>query len=49
LDFENEILIISYLKEKITNLPINTKEIWLHKKINNINIKIPFGCVLNYY
>jgi hypothetical protein len=33
-NLENEILIFSYLSYDITNLPINTKEIWLKK--NNL-------------
>ena len=32
--FQNEILIFTYLKKGITNLPFNTKEIWLKKDIN---------------
>ena len=49
LDNENEILIFSDLSYEITNLPINTKEIWLKKKIEKVNIKAPFGCILHYF
>jgi Leucine-rich repeat (LRR) protein len=48
LDNENEILIFSDLIYDITNLPINTKEIWLREGIK-VNIKVPFGCNLHYF
>jgi Leucine-rich repeat (LRR) protein len=49
LDNENEILIFSKLSYEITNLPINTKEIWLSYEITNLNIKIPFGCIIKFF
>jgi Leucine-rich repeat (LRR) protein len=49
LDNDNEILIFSDLSSEIMNLPINTKEIWLKKKIEKVNIKAPFGCILHYF
>jgi hypothetical protein len=49
LNNENEILIFSYLSYDITNLPINTKQIWLKKEIKKVNIKVPFGCILHYF
>jgi hypothetical protein len=47
-DLQNEILIFSELNKEITNLPINMKEIWLKKGIN-VNIKLPFGCIIIFY
>ena len=49
INMENEILIFSYLKIKLSNLPINTKEIWLNKKIINYEIKTPFNCEINFF
>jgi Leucine-rich repeat (LRR) protein len=49
INMENEILIFSNLKIKLSNLPINTKEIWLKKKIINYEIKTPFNCVINFF
>ena len=49
INMENEILIFSNLKIKLSNLPINTKEIWLNKKIINYEIKTPFNCVINFF
>ena len=49
INMENEILIFSYLKIKLSNLPINTKEIWLNKEIINYEIKTPFNCVINFF
>jgi Leucine-rich repeat (LRR) protein len=49
INMENEILIFSDLKIKLSNLPINTKEIWLNKNIINYEIKTPFNCVINFF
>ncbi len=49
INMENEILIFSNLKIKLSNLPINTKEIWLNKKIINYEIKTPLNCVINFF
>ena len=49
INMENEILIFSNLKIKLSNLPINTTEIWLNKKIINYEIKTPFGCKINFF
>ena len=49
LSIENEILLFSDLKIKLTNLPINTKEIWLQRGIETKDIKLPFNCVIKYY
>jgi Leucine-rich repeat (LRR) protein len=50
INMENEILIFSKLQIKLSNLPINTKEIWLNKKkIINYEIKTPFNCVINFF
>ena len=37
------------LKIKLSNLPINTKEIWLNKNIINYEIKTPFNCMINFF
>ena len=49
INMENEILIFSNLKIKLSNLPINTKEIWLNKNIINYEIKTPFNCTINFF
>lgn len=49
LDNDNEILIFSNLNQEITNLPINTKEIWVNKDVINVNIKMPFGSVIIFF
>ena len=50
LSINNEILIFYDLKIKISNLPFNTKEIWLNKKnIPNYDIKLPFDSKIKYY
>ena len=49
INMENEILIFSDLNIKLSNLPINTIEIWLNKKIINYEIKTPFGCQINFF
>ncbi len=49
INMENEILIFSNLNIKLSNLPINTKEIWLNKNIINYEIKTPFNCVINFF
>ena len=42
LNINNKILIFSNLKDKLNNLPINRKEIWLKSNIKNYDIKITF-------
>ena len=49
LNIDNEILIFSNLTDKLINLPINTKEIWLKSHIKNYDIKLPFDCKIKYY
>jgi len=49
INIDNEFLIFNWLKKNITNLPFNTKEIWLNKNIMDYNIKLPFGCIIKYY
>ena len=50
LNIDNEILIFSKLYRKISNLPFNTKEIWLMSDIIiNHDVKLPFGCVIKYF
>jgi Leucine-rich repeat (LRR) protein len=46
---DTEILIFYELKEELTNLPINLKELWV--KVGNVelNHKLPFGCVIKYF
>jgi hypothetical protein len=33
----------------LTNLPTGLKEIWIKKEKQNLNHKLPFGCVIKYY
>jgi len=50
LNINNEILIFRQLdKKKISNLPFNTKEIWLKSDIKNPDIKLPFNCIIKYF
>ena len=48
LDPECEILVIGSIQNKITNLPVNLKELYLKKDIDISMIKIPFGCEIKY-
>ena len=43
LDIEAEILLFTTLKVPLENLPVNIKEIWLHKNIKIEKIKLPFN------
>ena len=49
LNIDNEMLIFSKLSIKISNLPLNTKEIWLNFDIKKDLIKLPFNCMIKYY
>ena len=49
IDNETEIIVLTNLKEKINNLPISLKEIWLRIDIDESLIKIPFGCDIKYF
>ena len=49
LNIDNEILIFENLTDKLNNLPINTKEIWLKYDIKDYDIKLPFDCKIKYY
>ena len=49
LNIDNEFLIFSYLTDKLNNLLINIKEIWLNSFIKNYDIKLPFGCKIKIY
>jgi hypothetical protein len=46
---DTEFLIFSHLDEELTNLPIGLKEIWIRKEKQNLNHKLPFGCVIKYF
>ena len=48
LDPECEILVLGSIQNKITNLPVNLKELYLKKDIDISMIKIPFGCEIKY-
>ena len=48
MDDETEIIVLTNLNEKITNLPMSLKELWLKKDIDESLIKIPFGCEIKY-
>jgi Leucine-rich repeat (LRR) protein len=49
LNMETEILIFSYLNNKLLNLPISLREIWIKKGNPHIEHKLPFNCELKYY
>ena len=51
LDLECEFLLFNKLSTSLTNLPFNLKEIWLSQCINieNLVIKLPFGCEIKYF
>lgn len=53
LDVNCEILVFRFLNCDLTNLPIGLKQIYfkkdLEEKINNFNIKLPFGCEIIYF
>jgi hypothetical protein len=49
LNVEAEILIFSELKNKLINLPISLKEIWIKKENPDTEHKLPFNCELKYY
>jgi leucine-rich repeat protein SHOC2 len=51
LDSECEFLLFNSLSTSLTNLPYNLKELWLSKSINiqNLVIKLPFGCEIKYF
>jgi hypothetical protein len=49
LNMDAQILIFSYLKKKLINLPISLKEIWIKNGNPNIEHKLPFNCELKYY
>ena len=51
LDMDCEILLFSNLDYPLLNLPTSLKELWLKKvnMIKDINIKLPFNCVIRYY
>ena len=49
MDNETEIIFFTNLNEKITNLPVSIKEIWIREGIDESLIKIPFGCKIMYF
>jgi Leucine-rich repeat (LRR) protein len=49
LNMEAEILIFSVLKNKLINLPISFKEIWIKKGNPDAEHKLPLNCELKYY
>jgi hypothetical protein len=46
---EGQILIFSRLKNKLINLPMSLREIWIKKGNPDIEHKLPFNCELKYY
>jgi hypothetical protein len=46
---EAEILIFSKLENKLENLPMQLREIWIKKGNPHIDHKLPFNCELKYY
>jgi hypothetical protein len=49
LNMEAQILIFSYLKNKLENLPMSLREIWIKNGNKDIQHKLPFNCELKYY
>lgn len=49
MDSEAKILVLTNLKNEITNLPISIKEIWVKDDVDTRLIKIPFGCKVMYF
>jgi Leucine-rich repeat (LRR) protein len=49
LNMEAKILIFSELKNKLLNLPISLREIWIKKGNPDIEHKLPLNCQLKYY
>jgi Leucine-rich repeat (LRR) protein len=49
LNVEAEILIFSKLDNKLENLPISLREIWIKNGNPDIEHKLPFNCELKYY
>jgi Leucine-rich repeat (LRR) protein len=49
LNMEAQILIFSYLNNKLENLPVSLREIWIKNGNPNIEHKLPFNCELKYY
>jgi hypothetical protein len=46
---DSQILIFSKLENKLINLPISLKEIWIKKENPDIEHKLPHNCELKYY
>jgi hypothetical protein len=49
LSLNTEFLIFEKLDEELTNLPAGLREIWIQAEKQNLNHKIPFGCVIKYF
>jgi len=49
LNIDNEILIFNKLRITISDLPINTKEIWLKSDIKNGFLQKPFNSMIRYF
>lgn len=51
LPYSIEYLTLGYILSKITNLPFNLKKIKINKNDTPLykNLKLPFGCVMEYY
>ncbi len=49
LNMEAEILIFSKLENKLENLPMSLKEIWIKNGNPDMEHKLPFNCELKYY
>jgi Leucine-rich repeat (LRR) protein len=49
LSLDSEFLIFSWLDKELINLPTGLKEIWIVEQKENLNHKLPFGCVIKYY
>jgi Leucine-rich repeat (LRR) protein len=49
LPLDTDFLIFTWLGEELTNLPTGLKEIWIGARKQNLNHKLPFGCVVKYF
>jgi Leucine-rich repeat (LRR) protein len=49
LSVNTEFLIFTDLTEELTNLPTGLKELWIKSGKKNLNHKLPFGCVIEYF
>jgi Leucine-rich repeat (LRR) protein len=49
LSLDCEFLILSELSVPLENLPCTIQTIWLNKSITDYQIKVPFGCKIEFF